>query len=443
MSVRIRDAVTGDIILDEWEELCVRTPTFQRLHRIKQLGNAFHVYPAAMHTRFEHSLGVCNQIKKLFAHPKFFGSVPKPNRETKKLAQLAGLLHDIVHTPFKHTLDRDAGILPKGNLRDEYLYRIEKIKSEQIRLKRVLKGERVETLLRILSTKQEDTLTLDEPYLRQIIEDTLSADLLDYSRRDAYFTIGTMRQWDERIYDHIAVASYRGKPCLVAKITDEEGKIAESAITELTNLLYVRYILNERVYFYPTKIAADSLLVKSLRCYLLSTGMSPERFKDIYKDMSDEELVNCLAENDASDASVYATLLRDRRLPKLVQDFKSDDLTDEEKREIARYCRGHECLDKWRECEERIAQKAGLNSRSILIYCHDLDMQGKKPDFLVQDDQPEPRPLSSHPRMASETESIRTKHEKLWHCYVFSLDMRRDCEEKVKEAAIEILTHLE
>ena len=79
--MRIRDAVIGDIILNDWEEAFVRTPSFQRLHRIKQLGNAFHVYPSAMHTRFEHSLGVCYQIKKLFAQPRFFGSVACPDEE--------------------------------------------------------------------------------------------------------------------------------------------------------------------------------------------------------------------------------------------------------------------------------------------------------------------------------------------------------------------------
>lgn len=441
MGIRIRDAVTGDIILDKWEELSVRTPTFQRLHRIKQLGNAFHVYPSAMHTRFEHSLGVCYQIKKLFSHPGFFKLAPKPSKDERRLIPLAGLLHDIVHTPFRHTLERDTGILPEGNLADEYRYRIEKIKSEQVELRRVFNNERIEFLIKVLSTKH--AYSLDKPYFRQIIEDTLSADLLDYSRRDAYFTTGVMRQWDERIYDHIAVALYAGKPCLVAKIIDEEGKIAESAITELTNLLYIRYVLNERVYFYPTKIAADSLLVKSLRCFLMSSNMPPEQFKDIYKDMSDEELVNFLAESDVREASFYANCLKNRELPKLAHDFKPNDLASYQKDKIAQYCRGFACLDKWLEYETKIAQKAGIGSHNIIIYCHDLDMQKKKPDFLIKDEQSECRPLQSHERMMAETKAIREKHENLWRCYVFSLDKSKECQKKVEIAAKEVLSDLQ
>lgn len=440
MTMRIRDAVTGDIILDKWEELCVRTPTFQRLHRIKQLGNAFHTYPSAMHTRFEHSLGVCYQIKKLFSHPEFFKLAPKPSKDERRLILLAGLLHDIIHTPFRHTLERDTGILPEGNLADEYRHRIEKIKSERVELERAFNNERIEFLIKILSTK--NAYSLDKPYFRQIIEDTLSADLLDYSRRDAYFTTGVIRQWDERIYDHIAVALYGGRPCLVAKIIDEEGKLTESAITELTNLLYIRYVLNERVYFYPTKIAADSLLAKSVRCLLMSESMEPTKFKNVSKDMSDEELVNYLAESDVPEASFYANRLRNRELPKLAHDFKPNDLASYQKDKIAHYCRGFAYFDKWLECEEKIAQKAETDPHNIIIYCHDLDMQKKKPDFLIQDEQSEPRPLSQHERMKQETRAIATKHENLWRCYVFSVDRSEESISKVKAAANDVLKAL-
>ena len=57
-TIEIRDPIHGFIVLDEWEQDIINTPVFQRLRRIRQLGLTDMVYPGAMHTRFEHSLGV-------------------------------------------------------------------------------------------------------------------------------------------------------------------------------------------------------------------------------------------------------------------------------------------------------------------------------------------------------------------------------------------------
>ncbi len=55
--ISIRDPLYGFIGISKLENKIIDTPIFQRLRRIKQLSNTFLVYPAAMHTRFEHSLG--------------------------------------------------------------------------------------------------------------------------------------------------------------------------------------------------------------------------------------------------------------------------------------------------------------------------------------------------------------------------------------------------
>ena len=54
----IRDPVYGFIQFDEWERDIINHPVFQRLRRIRQLALTEMVYPGAVHTRFEHSLGV-------------------------------------------------------------------------------------------------------------------------------------------------------------------------------------------------------------------------------------------------------------------------------------------------------------------------------------------------------------------------------------------------
>ena len=49
----IRDPLYGPIALDEIAEALIDTPVYQRLRRIRQLSEAYTVYPSAMHTRFE------------------------------------------------------------------------------------------------------------------------------------------------------------------------------------------------------------------------------------------------------------------------------------------------------------------------------------------------------------------------------------------------------
>ena len=57
---QVRDPVHGFIPLSGKEGEIVDTPIFQRLRGIRQLAFANLVYPGALHTRFEHSLGVCH-----------------------------------------------------------------------------------------------------------------------------------------------------------------------------------------------------------------------------------------------------------------------------------------------------------------------------------------------------------------------------------------------
>ena len=54
---RYRDNLHGSIDVSEIEDLVISHVYFQRLRRIKQTALLFYVFPGAMHTRFEHSLG--------------------------------------------------------------------------------------------------------------------------------------------------------------------------------------------------------------------------------------------------------------------------------------------------------------------------------------------------------------------------------------------------
>src|SRR5258707_3017780 len=62
----IRCPVHGFIPINDWEKEIINQPAFQRLRRIRQLAWTDMLYPGAMHTRFEHSLGVMHVATQLY-----------------------------------------------------------------------------------------------------------------------------------------------------------------------------------------------------------------------------------------------------------------------------------------------------------------------------------------------------------------------------------------
>jgi uncharacterized protein len=77
---------------------------FQRLRRIKQLGLTHLVYPGALHTRFQHSIGAMHLMQLAIAVLRSKGHVISD--EELQAASLAILLHDIGHGPYSHTLEK-------------------------------------------------------------------------------------------------------------------------------------------------------------------------------------------------------------------------------------------------------------------------------------------------------------------------------------------------
>lgn len=99
----LKEEVTEEALLDH--------PWVQRLRYIHQLQSAFWVYPAAEHSRFQHSLGAMH-VAGRFArrlYPTLQQYHPDCPSQTliEALLRVGGLLHDVGHGPFSHLCDSE------------------------------------------------------------------------------------------------------------------------------------------------------------------------------------------------------------------------------------------------------------------------------------------------------------------------------------------------
>lgn len=98
----IRESVSGYQVLKPQEYLVLDCPVVQRLRYIHQTGLSYLVYPTALHTRFDHSLGVARIAENI---GRFLGEEKSSIEELR----LAALLHDVGHSFFSHLSENIMG----------------------------------------------------------------------------------------------------------------------------------------------------------------------------------------------------------------------------------------------------------------------------------------------------------------------------------------------
>ena len=104
----MRDSLYDLIPLGPREQKLISTAPFLRLQKIKQLGFVYRVWPGATHTRYEHSIGcyhlAVRALRGLLERGED-GGLAGVSISSIQTAVVAGLLHDIGHYPFSHTIE--------------------------------------------------------------------------------------------------------------------------------------------------------------------------------------------------------------------------------------------------------------------------------------------------------------------------------------------------
>lgn len=101
----VRDPLYGPVPLDPTARGLIDTPAFQRLRRVQQLSLASLVYPSAMHTRFEHSIGVYHLARTIVQNLERKGELGAVAPDDVRVIPYAALLHDLSQHLAAHLLD--------------------------------------------------------------------------------------------------------------------------------------------------------------------------------------------------------------------------------------------------------------------------------------------------------------------------------------------------
>ena len=232
---------------------CLDSKEFQRLRRIRQLGGDFQVYPTAEHSRFSHSLGVYEIVRRMVTEIK---SLSVELSEYDKICvMLAGLLHDVGHGPFSHAFEH-----------------VTKHSHEDYTAKIILGETELNHVLAEVSPRlPEDIVSIIEhnhpnDILNQIISGQLDADRMDYLLRDSYFSATSYGQFDlERILRTMRVRKIdENKKALVVKYT---------GIHSVEDYIMARYQMYWQVYYHPVARSYEAVFIQLFN-----------RLKDIFKE---------------------------------------------------------------------------------------------------------------------------------------------------------------
>lgn len=373
----ITDPIHKFIRFTDLEKKIIDSHVFQRLRRIKQLAGAHLVYPAAKHSRFEHSLGTMHVAGLAGEHLFSMGVIDK---ESIQELRVASLLHDIGHGPFSHLFEEALKVTGNSN-------------HETLGAKIICKTE----LDDILSEYGFSSRTISEisfgnskvKFKNEIISGSLSSDLMDYLPRDGYFTGVEYGKVDyNRIINSFRVA---------------EGKslaLDISSFYSFESMIISRFEMFRAVYFHKTVRSAEVMLLHSI---LLSSEILNLRGLALsdYLNLTDDSIICRISssQNNKVAQEMISNYLNRKLLKCVYERFirKRDNYTKLNRHKIE-------------ELRLEIARLANIDEKKIFLDTYGISLvplapnkQEMKSILLVSEDEFFKQPVSNLPLVNSIT----------------------------------------
>ncbi|QAR32150.1 HD domain-containing protein [Geovibrio thiophilus] len=294
----IRDPIYQTIELPKKFLPIIDHKLFQRLRWINQLPLEQLVYPSAVHSRFEHSLGSMylammaatsliqfskEKLELAMREDSDFKGLSSQNANLNFIlsAGACGLLHDIGHAPFSHTLEEACKYVAGSS---SFFYDHETtslfVAQKIIQHSDSLKNEIfVKKTIKVLNKKLEYSsgdISPVEQILRKLIDGKIDVDKGDYVIRDSYHCGTPYGVYDiERLWRHIALND-----------NYELAPNHKSAI-EAWSLLLCRYKMHQNVYKHHIRNITDALLIE-----IISDVIEKRTYQDLIPVSSNGDVSN-------------------------------------------------------------------------------------------------------------------------------------------------------
>ena len=270
---KIHDNIHGYITLTVMATEIIDHPYFQRLRKLKQLGVCNYIFPNAIHTRFEHSIGTYYLTNKILFNIKknsdnitthipelenyFMRTYGNTNfvldTYVCELIKIAALCHDIGHGAFSHVFDDI--FLPQiysdnVNLNLKHEYRsgliLEHIINNNHILNKLIHTDEIQFMKLIIDPKQQKS------FVYQIVSNSLNSidvDKMDYLMRDIFMIYGIKNIQYSRLIEDVI-------------IINDELTYPDQSTYDILTLFRTRHDMHRQIYCHKGVISVQYLIIE-------------------------------------------------------------------------------------------------------------------------------------------------------------------------------------
>ena len=256
----VKDPLWGNVPFTEGLKAILDTQAAEKLSRIKQNGPAYHIYPGAVHTRLNHSIGVYHIGREMLL------SIARKSTELPFTGKgmmsflAACLLHDIGHFPYAHSL-KELSMMEHEEIARHLIEEDDELGAA------ISKAGADREMTALIIDKDCSCGDPETAIYRRILSGTLDPDKLDYLSRDAFFAgIPYGRQDTDYIITSLS-------------LSDGTLLLDKSAISSVEQVLFSKYMMYRNLYWHKGVRSATAMIKKAILTALRENVIT---FNDLY-----------------------------------------------------------------------------------------------------------------------------------------------------------------